>query len=459
MMTEDRERRLRRDRLRFASLRESVAARLWPLPVAAIAVAVGLGVTVPLIDAAVDRNLSEIWTTALFSGGSAAARAVLAAIASSLVAATTLTFSLTVVALQLASSQASPRVLRMFARDPVVHRTLAVFLGTFAFALTVLRSVRDADDPAPAVVPSIAITLAYLLTLLSVVMLVLFLSHLARQLRIETVLRDVHEETSATIALVSDGDHGDTPAPPARPTRPAHARLVAATHSGFLTTVDRNRMVAVAVDHDLVAEELRTIGSDVVEGTPLVAWWNRDPARRTADDEVEQLNDDLRAAFTLAYERTPTQDIGFGLRQLADIATRALSPGVNDPTTAVHALGHISAVLCALARQPLQRRVLSDDEGAPRLVVSTHDFDELVELGIAQARRYGSGDPEVAARLYLLMRELAWSVERDEQRQVVVSQRDRLDIAVAQRDHDRVERERFARLSADVDEALAKRWG
>jgi len=223
-----RDRRARRDRLRLASLRESVAARLWPVPVAAIVAAVILGVAIPMADAALDDDLPGWFAALLFSGGPDAARAVLAAIAGSLVSATTLTFSLTVVALQLASSQASPRVLRLFSRDRVVHRTLAMFLATFAFSLTVLRTVRDADEGGDAAVPRFAITLAFLLTVASVVMLVLFLAHLARQLRIETVMRDVHRETSGTIALVrSTGETAEDDGraePPARPVAPRRER-------------------------------------------------------------------------------------------------------------------------------------------------------------------------------------------------------------------------------------------
>lgn len=453
-MDADRDRRRRRDRVRLESLRENVAARLWPLPVAAVVIAVALGVLIPLVDSAVDSSLPPALAAALFSGGSEAARAVLGAIAGSLVSATTLTFSLTVVALQLASTQASPRVLRLFARDRVVHRTLAVFLGTFAFALTVLRTVRNPADPEPAVVPRIAVTLAFVLTLVSVVMLVLFLSHLARQLRIDTVLRDVHDETSATIALVSERDDGDdTPAPP----RPPHARPVAAAHSGFLTGVDREQLMRIAVDHDLVVEETRTIGTDLVAGTPLAFWWSHDPARVVPPDEAERIDAAVADVFGLGYERTPTQDIGFGLRQLVDIATRALSPGVNDPTTAVHTLGHISAVLSDLARRPAQPAVWSR-EGVARLVVRTHDFADLVELGVAQVRRYGSGDAEVAARLLALLQELAWACASDDQRAVVRQQLARLMATIAEREHDETERARFARLQSSVEAALHGRW-
>ncbi|MEO5534483.1 MAG: DUF2254 domain-containing protein [Pseudolysinimonas sp.] len=451
------DRRARRDRLKFASLRESVAERLWPLPVAAVIVAVILGILIPLIDDRADAGLVAPWGAALFSGGPEAARAVLSAVAGSLIAATTLTFSLTVVALQLASSQASPRVLRMFARDPVVHRTLAVFLGTFAFSLTVLRTVRNAGDD-PAAVPRIAITLAFVLTLTSVVMLVLFLAHLARQIRIETVLRDVHEETDATIALVASTDetNRDAQIAMAVPERSDRAAPVPAPRSGFLTASDRERLVSVAVRHDLVIEEARAIGANLVEGTPVAFWWPRDDARQIPDEAT--IAAEIGRAFSIGYERTPTQDIGFGLRQLADIALRGVSPGVNDPTTAVHALGHTAAVLCDLARLPEQAPVLTGADNVARVIVRTHEFAALLELGVGQVRRYGRGDPDVVTRLYQLLREVAYRALRDPDREAVIAQRARLDDSVAGVDYDEVERSRFSAMSAAVDAAAAGRW-
>ncbi|RXZ43622.1 DUF2254 family protein, partial [Agromyces binzhouensis] len=210
----------------WATLAESVSSRIWPLPVAAIIAAVIAGVLLPLLDAAVDDQLPPWLGALLFSGGTEAARAVLTTISGSLITATSLTFSLTVVALQLASNQASPRVLRQFASDGMVHLTLAIFLGTFAYALTVLRTVEDAGDR----VPRIAVTVAFVLTLMSVVVLVLFLAHLASRLRVETMLRDVHRETARTIARVGADDRATAPAPE----RPGDARPILARRSGFV---------------------------------------------------------------------------------------------------------------------------------------------------------------------------------------------------------------------------------
>lgn len=440
-------------RRRWATLREAIASRLWPIPLAAVIVGVGLGIAVPEIDRAVDQSLPASITAVLFSGGTEAARAVLSAIAGSLITATSLTFSLTVIALQLASSQASPRLLRMFASDGMVHATLAVFLGTFAYSLAVLRTV--ADTGGEPFVPRIAVTVASLLTLASVIMLTVFLAHLARQLRVETMMRDVHEETQRSMRLATDTPRAATVGIPLAPV--TGAEVVGAPRSGFITGIEREMIVELAAEHDVVVRELLTVGTSVIAGSALFEWWWRSPEGAQDRSDAERIADRIADTIRIGYERTPTQDIGFGLRQLVDIAVRALSPGVNDPTTAVHALDHVSAILADFDRMPPEPPLLTDDHGEPRLVLHPVQFDELLDLAMTQPRRYGASDPDVAARLYRMLEELGDRVQRPERRVAVARQLERLEASVADADYDDTEREQFARASAGVRTALTPR--
>lgn len=441
----------------IASLKERVATELWPVPTAAIIVGVVLGIVIPLVDLAVDNALPADIARILFSGGVDSARAVLSAISGSLITATSLTFSLTVVALQLASSQASPRVLRTFAKDQTVHATLAVFVGTFSYSLTVLRTVQDGTETTDPQVPRIAVTLASVLTLVSVVMLTLFLGHLARQLRVETTMREVHAETTRTIRLVvetgvaDDGTREEIE-------RPSRATLAVLRRSGFISGIDRARLLAVAVREDLVVEEEHAVGHSVVAGTPVAQWWPRNPLVHHDAEQAEAISRSIVAAFGLAYERTAAQDIGFGIRQLADIAARAVSPGVNDPTTAVHALSHLSAIVGDIAELERQAPALKDDDGLTRVLLRTHEFADLLETAVQQARRYGVSDPDVVARLYQLLREVAFRTARADQREAIAEQLSRLDASVAHADYDDVERSRFARLSRRASRALGGQW-
>ncbi|WP_353826398.1 DUF2254 domain-containing protein [Agromyces sp. SYSU T0242] len=436
----------------WATFTESVSSRIWPLPVAAVVASVVAGILLPIIDLAVDEDLPTWFQALLFSGGTDAARAVLTTISGSLITATSLTFSLTVVALQLASNQASPRLLRTFSSDRMVHGTLAIFLATFAYSLTVLRTVSDTGDQ----VPRISITLAFVLTLGSVIVLVLFLAHLASRLRIETLLRDVHRETGRTIALVGADDRPTAPAP----ARPDDVESVIARRSGFVTGMDRDRMIAAAREHRAVIREVRPVGASIIEGSPLAEWWPADdagPEQGVSASRADRaaLDQAIHDAYQVDYERTSPQDIGYGMRQIADVAVKALSPGVNDPTTAVHALSHVAALLGDLAELPPAPAAYADEDGTARLVPVGHDFGDLLEVGMQQARRYGAADPDVAERLFQLVGDVGRRATRPEQRAALAEQLDRLIASVGSADYDPVERARFAALAESARARLA----
>ncbi len=406
----------------LSTVRDTVRTQLWPLPTLAVMVAVAAGIGLPELDAGLDGSFAAVDRQLLFAGGADAARTVLSAIAGSLITVTSLTFSLTVVTLQLASGQFSPRLLRTFTSDRFVHATLALFLATFMYALTVLRSVRSDTGGTGAFVPQIAVTVAYVLAVASVLGLVVFLAHLARQIRVETMLRTVHDDASSSIRLLLDGR--DTPSLPT--TLPPHDAVpVPARASGFLVRVDERGLVDAAVKAAAVVFVERPPGDFLVAGTPVARVWAADPTRPLDDDTRDRLVERVGRAVTAGPERTAAQDIAFGLRQLTDVANKALSPGINDPTTAVHALSHASALLCELAGRTLGNRLLCDDDGSARVALRGPTLADLIDLAISQPRRYGATDPAVLTRIFILLRELAWCVPR-EQRTVVADQLARL---------------------------------
>jgi uncharacterized membrane protein len=230
--------------------------------------------------------------------------------------------------------------------------------------------------------------------------------------------------------------------------------------SGFISSINRSHLVDLATQHDLVIHELPTVGSSVVKGVPLAWWWRRDPLAHSVigSDEDAEIELGIAAAYGLTYERTASQDIGFGIRQLVDIAVRALSPGVNDPTSAVHALSHISALLCDLTRLPDQPNAISDDAGVVRLLPRTHDFASLLEVALQQPRRYGAADPGVAERLYGVLQEVAYVTKDPAHRALIAAQLTRLDASVNAANYDDVEQKRFAAFAQRATAALNGEW-
>ncbi|XAS63205.1 DUF2254 domain-containing protein [Micrococcaceae bacterium Sec5.8] len=402
--------------VRAHAIRAAFSSRLWPIPVFAVALAVAFGVGLPALDAVVEDRLPEVLQVYLFSGGAEAARSVLEAISGSLITVTSLTFSLTVVTLQLASSQFSPRLLRTFTSDSFVHRTLALFLGTFAYSLTVLRSVRSGTAGGTEFVPDIAVTVAFLLAIASVIGLVLFLAHLTREIRVETMMRNVHSETAATIERVLPTNPTPPagaaaapgrPAAPGEPTASGGQRILAPS-SGFLNMVDEAGLAAAARERGAVVRIDVWAGDSLIAGVPFATAWAGAAREPFTSAELEDLTRQLADVVTVGFERTNDQDPVFGFRQLADVGARALSPGTNDPTTAVHVIGHLSSLLCMLMERELCDHVVQDADGRVRAIVARPGFDHFLGTAVSQIRHYGMQDVEVGLRLLTLFEEVNW---------------------------------------------------
>jgi uncharacterized membrane protein len=419
--------------------------------VLAVVLAVGLGVGFPVVDEVLQQPGGEHPLTLVFGGGPSAARDVLAAIAGSLISVTGLTFSFTVVALQLASSQHSPRFLQTFVTDRVVQTTLALLVGTFVYALTVLRTVRTEESGGPAFVPRLSVTVGFALALASVVGLVLFLGHLSRSLRVETMLRDVSEEARETFAreLPRQEDRSSLGTPlPSGPATP-----VCAAHSGFVTDVDGEAIAAAAAAAGVTVVLEPRIGDSVVTGTPLA---HLRPPSADPGGVVEALERSLHEGVSLGHERRPEKDVAYSLRKVVDIAVRALSPGTNDPTTAVHALSHVSALLGELATHRLQPIRFRDGDGVVRLVVPQWDLAALVQLGLEEPLAFAGGQPAVLRRLAGLLRELAWRAPRGALDGDLLGYLGRVVRLAAESTE--VDAAETARWRRDVTEALSGRW-
>ncbi len=441
----------------FRNVRDGARTQLWPRPVAAIVLALFLGVLLPRVDGSVDDELPGWLKGYLFGGGADPARDLLSSIVGALITATSLTFSLTIVTLQLASSQYSPRLLRTFTRDRVVHYTLALFLATFTYALTVLRTIRTADNTGQVFVPQIAVTLAFSLAVGSVVALVIFLAHLARQIRVEYLLKVVHEDAYGALQNVTEKRGSEPARGGSIPEPPSTAVPLWASTSGVLVEVVGEELVKAATKADAIVVIDALPGSSLVAGAPVGGAWRRlgDPVGEGGFDELQKQVDNT---LITGFERTQEQDIGFGLRQITDVAVRALSPGTNDPTTAVHAIDHLGALLCAATDRDLGPMLLRDGDGVLRVVLARPDLAYLMELAFTQVRRYGAAEPYVLVRIARGLRDIAWQCHNDTERQAVRAQLARLRATAAEQGFDDSERRWLADMAHQADEALERRW-
>ncbi|TFD06331.1 DUF2254 domain-containing protein [Cryobacterium sinapicolor] len=437
------------------NLRDSLRTQLWPVPLAATLAAVLLGHFVPYLDRQLQDQLPGVLSGLLFGGGPEAAQAVMQTIAGSLITVTSLTFSLTVVTLQLASSQFSPRLLRTFSRDTFVHNTLALFLATFVFALTVLRSIRAETSEGEGFVPKIAVTVGFGLTLASVIALVFFLAHLATQIRVETMMRDVHDEADETIDRIFPRDE-DARAVDLAGSGPG-AVLIESAVSGFLLGIDATAACAAAVKADAFVVIDAVPGHSLISGVPFARAWATD-GRALDGQRLIDLSDGLTGSLSKGFERTSTWDAGYGLQQLLDVASRALSPGINDPTTAVHALGHISAVLCTLATRQTGPKLYVDERARPRVILNYPTFENLVDQVMRQMVRYALDDPRTAERAVRMLRELSWVVGPGPDGVAIQDRVAAVRVALATAELSADEKRRLLRECDSVAEACTGSW-
>lgn len=369
----------------------------WPIPAGCVVVAGLLAFGLIQLDESLQRGGVEF----AFTGGPDSARSLLSTMAASMLTLTALVFSITIVALQLASSQFSPRALRTFLRDRQSQFALGVFLATFVFALVTLREVRGQDGLAERFVPGVTISVAFLLVVVCVALFVNYIHHIAQSVRIVTIVERVADETRRAIERV----HPDEPDSSEVVVLGNAARVVEADRHGSVVEVNADRLVDLAVKADAMVTVLPRVGDFVPEGTPLLRVSGGSP------DE-----DDLRAAIGLARERNGHRDVGFGLRQLVDIAERALSPGMNDPSTAVQCLDQLHDLLRRLVNRPYPSGVHRDESGAVRVVAAVPQWEDHVGLALDEIRLWGRQSLQIRRRMQALVDDLL-AVAEGERRQ------------------------------------------
>lgn len=372
-----------------------IVGSLWFVPALMVIGAVLLAGGLVEAETLVEVKLGERWPR-FFGAAADGARGMLQAIAGSMITVAGVVFSVTLVALSLAASQYSPRVLRAFMADRPTQVVLGTFVGIFAYCLVVLRTIRGGDGDA-AFVPSIAVSAGLVLAFVGIGLLVFFIHHLASSIEASSIMGRVG---AATLRAV-DGLFPQEVGEPAEETRALETvgetwAPVAARETGYIVSVDDKGLLALARARGRVVRMEHGIGDFVVAGRPLASLDGRDAAS-------EQDETDLNACYSFGRQRTIEQDVGFGIQQLVDIGQKALSPGINDPTTAIMCVDRLTEIMARLARRRIESPYRRD-EGRLRVIAAGPSFAHLVELAYAELRNDARGKRPV-------LRRLLWSVE------------------------------------------------
>ncbi len=388
--------------------RDRITESQWFFPTLAVIGAIVLGTLIPRLPPP---------TGGLARFGAAtdpdAAQTLLSLVAGSVLSIAVFSFSVTLLALQIAGSQYSPRLLSGFLRDRGNLLTLSIFLGTFAYCLAVLRTIEELAS-------FWAMLVLLLAVLASLGAFVYFINHVTRTIRVDEIMRRV--ERRALEAIVRN--HGDavggvlweSPVPAV----PDNAVPIAAPASGYITTLQPTPLLPLATREDVVIAFDARVGDYVAEGAPLAWVWSRQAFTEVV--HPERVAPAVQATVDQGTERTLQQDAAYGLRQLVDIGVKSASEAICDPTTAVDAIGHLSVLVTALAMRRLGPEVLVDQANTGRVVVPRRDFGEYLDLAITQIRLYARDDPFVFEALLHLLRDAGLATRAEDRHAVIDAQ-------------------------------------
>jgi uncharacterized membrane protein len=374
--------------------REQLRTNLWLVPILqTLAIIVLFGITYTIDRSAYD-GLFRLPTWVL-NGSADSARVVLATVAAAIITVVGIVFSITIVALTLASTQFGPRMLRNFVRDRGTQVTLGTFVSSFCYAMVALVSV--GGGPHGDFVPHLSITVTFILTLADVAVLIFFLNHIASMIQLPVVIARIAGTLDDEIAALDRGgeEFGVGAARGA-----SHAELLAlladsgapilTPRSGYLQVIRHDSLLKIATKADAVIQLPYRPGHFVVAGQVIARVWPAEAAESVADR--------LALGHITGAYRTLPQDISFGFDQLVEIALRALSPAVNDTFTGMTCVDWIGDGLCRISTSWRPHRIRRDPEGHIRVIAFQPDFERLVERTFDTIRQAAVGMPAIMIR-------------------------------------------------------------
>ncbi len=401
---------------RLHRLWNNLLASFWFLPALIVAFSTVLAIGLIEADSSGSRGWMADWPR-LFGAGAAGARGMLATIAGSMTTVVGVTFSMTLVALTLASSQYTSRVLRNFMSDRVTQVVLGIFAGIFTYCLIVLRTVRGGEEDE--FIPSLSVAFSVVLAIGGIGTLILFIHHIASSIQASSIVASVAKETLGAVDRLFPETLGEQPMDdrtdpvlPPMPTLIWHP--VVARRNGYLQSVDPSALLRLAREHQTIVRMDRGIGQFVVENTPLASLALNHPPNQ---DTITA----LRSAYSIDRFRTVQQDCAFGIRQLVDMAMRALSPGINDTTTAVMCVDYLAAILARLATRaiPSERTY---ENGNLRIISIGQTFASLVAEAFDQIRGSAKGNVSILLRMLGSLQTIAGLTNCPSRRRILLEQ-------------------------------------
>ena len=378
---------------KFNQLWSNLRSNFWFMPSLIVLVSIALATVLIEADSAgSDRWLAQ-WPR-LFGAGPEGARGMMSTIAGSMMSVVGVTFSMILVVLALASSQYTSRILRNFMRSRVTQVVLGIFAGIFTYCLIVLRTIRGGDGGV--FVPSLAVFFGLVLALGGVGTLMFFIHHIASSIQASSIIASVAQETTTSIdrlfpERLGQGLGEDDDDQTLCPLSNRNWRIVPAMQSGYIQSVNNAALLRLALDRKTIVRMEHGIGEFVVQNTMLASVALPDPPEEETIAAVQ-------AAFSISRHRTVEQDAAFGIRQIVDVALKALSPGINDTTTAVMCVDYLTTILARIAPREIPSPYRYED-GELRVIAMGPSFESLLADSFDQIRSNAKGDVAIMLRM------------------------------------------------------------
>jgi uncharacterized membrane protein len=449
---------------------EKLGASYWFIPsvMALLAVLLAIGMIF------VDTYSGSLWMNSvpwLYATLPNGARSLLSSIGGSMITVAGTVFSVTIAAVVYASGQYGPRLLTNFMKDRGNQVTLGTFIATFVYCLLVLRTIRSADEAnGYSFVPNMALLVAVVLALCSIGVLIFFIHHVPSKIRINSVIKDIGASLLREIDRAFPTQVGQAPRNdhivddqhiPKAFRRDAdevdadNRRMIGARDTGYIQTVDDDHLMAVACKHDLVLRLQYQPGDFVHAGRTLVEAW---PPGQCTDAAAKSIAN----AFTMGDDRSTLQDLRFPIDELVEIAARALSPGVNDPFTALTCLDWLSAAISALAARSLPSHLRVDSDNAIRVIVHPQTFAGFIDRSFGSLAQYCATDMIAALHFLTGLGEVSLGCDDPAQLATIAVYADRLKALADEgltgfnraRVHERTDQLRQALLAPDYKRRL-----
>ncbi|YCM43666.1 DUF2254 domain-containing protein [Verrucomicrobiaceae bacterium 227] len=393
---------------------EKLRASAWSIPTALAVAAILLAQGLLQVDHAMTWR-THYWISWIEISSPEGARTLLATIATSMLAIAGVSFSSIMVTMTLASQQFGPRLLRNFIKDKFSQTVLGMHLATFIYCLFILRGVRTTEELP--FVPQLSTLTALVLGIVCLGLFIRFVHHIITEIQVERVASDAYQVLEESITSVFPDVDSDPQEYRVEENEPEGWQIIAGK-TGYVQAINFEKLIEIAAEYEAVLMTEAKAGQFISKGKAII----RVIAGPSPDDAPTALIADIQNSFLTGSVRTSEQDFEYGIRQLVEVALRALSPGINDPFTAMNCIDYLGAGLQSAFTRPLPPSIHRDDDGNIRLFSWTNSYRSLVETALNQIRQAARDRCDVSCRLLEMLAETAKVSEREEQQLALMEQ-------------------------------------